>query len=207
LGASRVEGGRPEYESYRYQLWSKLKENNWTFDFIGTQTDDANYPSVNSQQFDIDHEGRGGWTSGQILDEINEWLIETGTPDVVLFSSPGGNDALKSLPYQDAVDNINAIIDVLQANNPNVTIIIEQMAPGFSEIMSEELATFFNQMQQEVLNIAKNHTTSSSQVITVDMFSGFNDSMLADDVHYNDTGAQFIANKYYNVLEELLKVE
>jgi lysophospholipase L1-like esterase len=81
------------------------------------------------------------------------------------------------------------------------------MAPGFSEIMSEELATFFNQMQQEVLNIAKNHTTSSSQVITVDMFSGFNDSMLADDVHYNDTGAQFIANKYYNVLEELLKVE
>ena len=26
LGASRVEGGRPEYESYRYELWKKLKE-------------------------------------------------------------------------------------------------------------------------------------------------------------------------------------
>ena len=44
LGASRVEGGRPEYESYQYELWKDLKENNWTFDFIGTQSDDASYP-------------------------------------------------------------------------------------------------------------------------------------------------------------------
>ena len=207
LGASRVEGARPLYESYRYELWSKLKENNWTFDFIGTQTDDANYSSVYSQEFDNDHEGRGGWTSGQILDEINDWLIETGAPDIVLFSSPGGNDALQALPYQDAVNNINAIIDVLQESNPNVTIVIEQMAPGLSEIMSEELTSFFNQMQQEVLNIATNHSTTSSQVITVDMFSEFNDSMLADDVHYNEIGAKFIADRYYNILEEVLQTQ
>ena len=31
LGASRVEGGRPEYESYRYELWKKLKENNYLY--------------------------------------------------------------------------------------------------------------------------------------------------------------------------------
>ena len=29
LGASRVEGSRPEFESYRYELWKSLKENNW----------------------------------------------------------------------------------------------------------------------------------------------------------------------------------
>ena len=39
LGASRVEGNRPEYESFRYELWKDLKSNEWTFDFIGTQTD------------------------------------------------------------------------------------------------------------------------------------------------------------------------
>ncbi|MFK7952374.1 MAG: hypothetical protein AB8B73_05975, partial [Ekhidna sp.] len=32
LGASRVEGARPEFESYRYELWKDLKENDWTFD-------------------------------------------------------------------------------------------------------------------------------------------------------------------------------
>ena len=41
LGASRVEGGRPEYESYRYELWKKLKENNLIFDYVGTQTDES----------------------------------------------------------------------------------------------------------------------------------------------------------------------
>ncbi len=40
LGASRVEGSRPDYESFRYNLWKNMIENNWTFDFIGTQSDE-----------------------------------------------------------------------------------------------------------------------------------------------------------------------
>lgn len=205
LGASRVEGARPEYESYRYELWKDLTENNWTFDFIGTQSDNASYPSLANEDFDIDHEGRGGWTSGQILDGLNSWLSENGAPDIVLLSSPGGNDALEGLPYEDAVENINSIIDVLQVDNPNVTIIIEQMAPGRTDVMTSELSTYFSQMQQEVLNIANNQSTSTSQVIAVDMFTGFNDSMLADDVHYNESGAEFIATRYYNILVNVLE--
>jgi lysophospholipase L1-like esterase len=194
LGASRVEGARPDYESFRYELWKDLIDGGWTFDFIGTQSDNASYPSYSGNDFDVDHEGRGGWTSGQILDGLSTWLNETGSPDFVLFSSPGGNDALEGLPYEEAVENINNIIDIIQANNPNVTILIEQMAPGRSDIMTSELSSFFDQMQQEVLSIATNQGTSKSQVIAVDMFTGFNDSFLADDVHYNGTGAEFIAN-------------
>lgn len=205
LGASRVEGARPEYESYRYELWKDLKQNDWTFDFIGTQSDNASYPAFSSENFDIDHEGRGGWTSGQILDGLNDWLTEVGTPDIVLFSSPGGNDALEGLPFEDAVENINNIIDIIQAKNPNVTIFIEQMAPGRSDIMTSELTSFFDQIQQEVLTIASNQSTSTSQVIAVDMFTSFNDRLLADDVHYNEAGAEFIADRYYNVLENILE--
>ena len=65
LGASRVQGNRPEYESFRYELWKDLIDNDWTFDFIGTQTDEATYPIYNNLSFDLDHEGRGGWTSRQ----------------------------------------------------------------------------------------------------------------------------------------------
>ena len=204
LGASRVEGYRPEYESYRYELWKDLSENGWTFDYIGTQSDEADYPLYNDDEFDIDHEGRGGWTSGQILNELNDWLNDTGSPDIVLFSSPGGNDALSNLPYEEAIENINAIIDILQAKNPNVTIIIEQMAPGHSDIMNTQLTNYFIQLQQEVINIATNQTTSNSKVVAVDMYSGFNDTYLADDVHYNEAGAEFIANRYYNVIETYL---
>jgi lysophospholipase L1-like esterase len=205
LGASRVDGLRPEYEGFRYELWKDLIDGDWTFDFIGTRTDNASYPSYNGNDFDVDHEGGGGGTSGQILNGIEGWLNETGSPDVVLFSSPGGNDALDGLPYEDAVENINNIIDIIQADNPNVTIFIEQMAPGRSDFMTPELTIYINQLQQEVLSIASDQSTSASQVIAVDMFTGFDDSLLADDIHYNEAGAEFIATRYYNVLINVLE--
>lgn len=205
LGASRVEGARPEYESFRYELWKELIENDWEFDFIGTQSDDASYPEVESNNFDIDHEGRGGWTSGEILNNLNDWLQETGSPDIVLLSSPGGNDGLQGLSFTKAVSNINAIIDLLQSNNPNIIILLEQMAPGKTHIMTDELTDFFNKMQAEVLTIASNKTTDSSQVIAIDMYTGFSDNLLADDVHYNEKGAEFIAEKYYSILITLMQ--
>jgi hypothetical protein len=205
LGASRVEGSRPEFESYRYELWKSLKVNNWIFDFIGTQTDESSYPTFNNMNFDLDHEGRGGWTSGEILNWLGDWLNQTGSADIVLLSSPGGNDALEGMSYSQAVSNINNIIDILQADNPSVIIVLEQMAPGRSDIMTTELTDFFTQMQQEVINIAVNKTTTSSTVIAVDMFTGFNDDLLADDVHYNEAGAVFIANRYYNILINVLE--
>ena len=205
LGASRVEGNRPDYESFRYELWQDLLNNGWNFDFIGTQSDPATYPTINNNVFDPDHEGRGGWTSGDILNDISDWLNQTGPVDVVLFSSPGGNDALQGLPYNQAIININGIIDAIQVSNPNVTIIIEQMAPGHSSIMTQDLTTFLNQLHQDIPSIASTQSTPSSQVIAVDMYTGFSDSMLADDVHYNQVGADFIATRYYNELISVLE--
>ncbi|MEO1514106.1 MAG: GDSL-type esterase/lipase family protein [Bacteroidota bacterium] len=206
LGASRVEGARPDFESYRYELWKLLIEGGWEFDFIGTQTDNSDYDDFQASSFDKDHEGRGGWTSGQILDGLEGWLESNGEIDIVLFSSPGGNDILNRLsPYDQTISNINEIIDILQAKNPNVTIIIERLAPGMSSIMTPELTNDFNLMQEEVTKIANEQSTSSSQVITVDMVTGFNDSLLADDVHYNEAGAKFIADRYYEVLKGVLQ--
>ena len=94
LGASRVEGDRPEFESFRYELWKQLVDGDWDFDYIGTMTDDASYPELPDMPFDPDHEGRGGFTAGDIVAGIHEWLENAGTPDIVLFSSPGGNECI-----------------------------------------------------------------------------------------------------------------
>ncbi len=206
LGASRVEGFRPNFESYRYELWKLLVDGGWDFDYIGTRTDGASYEGIPDLPFDIDHEGRGGWTSGKILGGISAWLDAVGTPDIVLFSSPGGNDILNGLAsYDKTVANINGIIDKLQTANPNVTIVIEQLAPGKSSFMTPKTKADFNKMQQEVLRIAAQQTTTTSKVITVDMFTAFNDSYLADDVHYNEAGAKFVADRYYAVLQGVMK--
>jgi lysophospholipase L1-like esterase len=205
LGASRVEGDSPSFESYRYELWKKLLDGNHTFDFIGTMSDEASYPNHNDQTFDLDHEGRGGWTSGQILAEIDSWLGQTGAPDIVLLSSPGGNDALTGQSYSQAISNVNGIIDRLQASNPNVTIIIEQMAPAHSSAMTPTLTSYLSQMQTDIPTLASQQSTSTSQVIVVDMQTGFSDNFLADDVHYNAAGAEFIAGRYYDLLVNILQ--
>ena len=204
LGASRVEGARPDFESYRYELWKLMIERKWDVDYVGTEEDEASYPSVGGVSFDNDHEGRGGWTSGDILEGISGWLNSVGAPDIVLLSSPGGNDGLAGQSYDQAVENINAIIDIIQGANPNVVIIIEQMAPGNSSIMTETLTSFFERMNQQILTIASEQTTSTSQVVPVDMYSGFNDNLLADDVHYNQAGAEFIAQAYLSALSSFI---
>ena len=79
------------------------------------------------------------------------------------------------------------------------------MALCRTEIMNTELTDFFEQMQQEILNIEANQTTTTSQVMAVNMFTGFNDGLLANDVHYNEAGAEFIVNRYYNILINVLE--
>lgn len=205
LGASRVEGDRPDFESYRYELWKDLKDGGWTFDFVGTEKDAASYPSYNDQDFDGDHEGRGGFTSGQILSGLESWLEQTGAPDIVLFSSPGGNDALQEMSYEKALSNTEAIIDILQNANPKVTILIEQMAPAHSDAMTSNLSNWMDKMQKDLPNIANAKSTASSNIVVVNMHTDFKDSYLADDVHYNEAGAEFVAARYYEVLKAWLE--
>lgn len=205
LGASRVEGARPEYESFRYPLWRLLIDSGKTFDFIGTECDDATYAIHAGQIFDGNHEGRGGWTSGQILSVLNSSLNTTGAPDIVLFSSPGGNDFLENLSDDGVIENINNIIDLLQAANPNIIIIIEKMAPLRSDLMVATLTQLLDQAHAAIEEIAQNQSDGSSTVQVVDMSSGFSDAFLADELHYNDQGAAFVANRYYQVLQNYLE--
>ena len=109
------------------------------------------------------------------------------------------------MPYNAIIEDIKYIIDALQASNPEVTILLEQMAPAHSDDMTTELTTYINDLHQDILLIASNKTTSTSQVIAIDMFTGFSDAMLADDVHYNELGAKFIADRYYSVLINFLE--
>ena len=161
LGASRVQGFRPVFESYRYTLWKEIINGDWSVDFVGTQKDIALYDSYQNYCFDYDLQGAS---------------LETILP------------------------NINAIIDKIQAHNPNVTIIIEQLAPGKSSFMDEELTAAFVQIHTVIAQIASAQTTATSTVIPVDMATGFSDDFLADNIHYNEAGARFIAEKYYDKL-------
>ena len=112
-------------------------DGSWNFNFIGTLKYQGIYPDHKNQSFDPDHEGRAGWTSGQILSALEDGLAKIDTRDFDLFSSPGGNDLLLGVPYDDMMANVNATIVVLQDTNPEVTIIQGQMAPIHYDLLTQ----------------------------------------------------------------------
>jgi len=203
LGDSRVQGDT-DFDSYRYELWKDLLDCNWNFDLVGTISDPLSYPSYQNTTFDPDHQGIGGHTTSNILQELPEVISSIGSTDFVLLGI-GGNDIMETgtAGVSSAISNINSIIDLLQANNPNVIVLLEQIAPALSTEMTPELTTAINSLNSQISVVAANQTNGSSQVIIVDMHTGWQDSYLADDVHYNSTGAAVVAARYSDALKLL----
>ena len=188
------------YESYRYELWKKCISNNYTIDFVGMQYDDGNYLEFNGYSFDRDHEGIGGIETEGVLDNIDEVLQQVNDLNIVLLCI-GGNDLLNGTnDPQTAIDNIHLIIDAIQNVQPNVTIFIEKIAPGNNEIMAPEFQLKIDEFNQLIAALAPIQTNANSNVIAVDMYTGFTENLLADDVHYNQEGALFIAERYFNAI-------
>ena len=204
LGDSRVEGGRPLYESYRYELWKNLKDKGRTFDFIGVQVDDTSYPTHNGESFDTDHFGFGGEKTKGLYKKIKKEIEGDLVPNIV-FLCIGGNDMLEYKSVDKAIENINKTIDYLQLCNPNVVIFIEQIAPGKTEIMTDEFTTTINDFNNKVRNLATQQTSGNQYVISVDMHSNWSDNLMADDVHYNEQGAKEVADRYQAAMDSFFE--
>ena len=67
--------------------------------------------------------------------------------------------------------------------------------------MTNILSNFINKLHDDIETIALENSTTMSRVIVVDMYTGFNDDMLADEVHFNNKGAAFIAGRYLEAFE------
>ncbi|MEM9487524.1 MAG: GDSL-type esterase/lipase family protein [Myxococcota bacterium] len=195
-GDSRVEGARPNFESYRYELWKLLVANEWDFDLVGPLTDEASYPEFMGAAFDTDHAGVGGFTTTDILDSIDEF----GSPDVMLLGI-GGNDLLGGVTPTQAITNIEQIIDTMQGRNSAITIFLEQIAPGRSDFMTPESIALFNEFNSSVANLAAG---GDARVIIVDMTPDWTDEYMADEVHYSEAGAKVVAERYYAAMDAAL---
>ena len=201
LGDSRVQGNRPNHESYRFELWKNFIGNDWTVDFLGPNIDDSEYPQFLGLDFDKNHAGVGGYTTRLILTDLENTLANVETPDIILLGI-GGVDLIRDNSYEAAILNIHEIINILQEHNPDITIFIEQIAPAKSDIYTDEDLILFNGFNDNIMTVAQERSTADSNVISIDMTEGWNDILLADDIHYNALGAKFVADKYFEAIDE-----
>ena len=195
--------------SYRYNLWTKLIDDDRLFDLVGSLNSNYNgnpaWPPYLGQDFDQDHEGHWGWLADEILNGVNgqgslsEWLANY-TPDVALIHI-GTNDVLDGHSTASSVAEIEAIIDTLRADNPNVTILLAKLIPIDSDTYNPGII----ELNAEMDGIAVNKSTADSPVWVVDQYSGFDAAVdTYDTIHPNASGEEKMARKWHDAMQAYL---
>jgi lysophospholipase L1-like esterase len=116
------------------------------------------------------------------------------TPDIALIHI-GTNDDTIPDSLATTIKNINTIINILRAKNPNITVFLAK------------LETYWSSINRKVDSIASSLTTENSNVIvvdqTVDFINNTADTSTTDTydwVHPNRKGQNIMAQHWYNAV-------
>lgn len=214
-GAYAQNGNR----SYRWHLAKQLVDAGATFNFVGSLANnystDSAYPSWRGVPFNPGNEGHWGWQAQEVLGStVGESSGNRGVSGIVQWTDDalGGYTAdtatimigINDLGYgqtdTQVSNHVAGIIDVLQADNPNVRIhLLELLHVGSGHSLYPALNHTVNDYNTNCLApLAAAKTTSASTVTVVGMNNGFGflaNDMTYDNVHPNSRGEVFIANR------------
>ena len=198
--------------SYRKDLWDNLSAAGYSIDFVGSLTNGEFYES---EGFDPDHEGHGGWTDSQIATNIynnggSNW-ISTYNPDVILLHI--GTNGLNSNPGD--VEDILDEIDEYEADNDvDVTVVLARI---INRISHSTTTTDFNDNVEEMARDRVGNSSNPAypdKIVFVDMEDGagiiydytYNGGDMWDNLHPFETGYSKMASVWYDALIDFLPV-
>lgn len=205
LGDSRVQGFRPFFESYRYELWKNLVSNDVDFDLVGPFKDFVSYPTFSNLTFDNDHAGILGDTTSDVIDRLDA-AFENDIPDFVLLGI-GGNDITGGKSIDDVILNLEIILDEIAIKNANTIVFLEIIAGANpNSALAKEVNGLIIEFEQKLNELSTEKMNDTFKVVLVDMNTNFtnNSDFYADNVHYNLLGAKEIADRYFNALNPYL---
>ena len=197
IGDSITRGGLTSdsaYPSYRYYLWTMLRNGGYDVDFVGSTTE----PNFQKFAFDQDHDGYSGYTNEQLANDMDRILMSY-TPDIVLLYI-GTNDVIQQVPMNDRMKYFDRIISSLRQKNPNVRIVIAQISPTADSFRNTYSG--LDEYNKKLLEYAQRMTTTASPIVIVDMNTAWSTAQFAqaDGVHPNTEGEVQQAQRWANAL-------
>lgn len=183
--------------SYRYYLWKLTLARGYQIDLVGSRSGVLDGPPLHTD-FDMDHEGHGGFETGDILVRLAQWSTEA-RPDFVLIHL-GTNDLCHNQTIQSAVDNLDAIIDTLRATNAHVGILLAQLIAS-----SKACGVRIPELNAKLPALAAAKTLPLSPVVIVDQYTNFDPNILTyDKLHPTAVGESQMADRWFAALSPLL---
>lgn len=217
LGNS-ITNGTATFNSYRRALWHLLDREHFDFDFIGSWNKHHMGGPVPIPDFDTDHDGHSGWTTGDLL-VPPAWDAQRGSlarrlhgnrPDIVLLEI-GINDIFKCVSADVMLNNFRSIVRVLRSSNPRVRILIGQVLPLGAAWADKALCAgptyraMIADRNERLAGFVRSNSTKHSPMTLVE-FPGFDaDRDTYDSIHPNDEGEQVMARAWFEALRPHLK--
>jgi lysophospholipase L1-like esterase len=192
LGDS-ITRGDPGIVGYRQRLYLNLIDNGYDVDFVGS----VNTGSSASPSFDADHEGHGGYTSGQVATNVYGWLV--AHPAKVVLLHIGTNDLNPPLDPITLAANVENILDEIDRYSPEVTVVLARIIDTQSHDPNVQL------YNSNVVAMAENRIANGDKIIIVDQESALNYATdMADNLHPNASGYNKMADVWLPALESFL---
>ncbi len=168
---------------------------------------------VSGQAFPKRNEGHSGWGIAKvttwsggnagIITRIPSPAFDGGSggvPHIILLHI-GTNDSNEdSFQVNGIVEDLKTLLDKLVSEAPDALIVVARIVPlGWNN----PKLTGYN---AEIEGIVQTRAAAGEHLLFVDMHTGFDTNTMldVDDIHPNGSGYQFMADKWYSVIEPLL---
>ena len=194
LGDS-ITRGDPGIVGYRQRLYLNLIDYGYDVDFVGS----GNTGSSVTPYFDADHEGHGGYTSGQIANNVYGWLV--AHPAKVVLLHIGTNDLNPPLDPITLAANVESILGEIDRYSSEITVVLARIIDTQSHDPNVQL------YNSNVVAMAENRIANGDKIIIVDQESALNyPTDMADNLHPNAAGYNKMADVWLPALESFLPV-
>jgi len=204
LGDSTTSGYR-QYVSYRYDLWFQLVDAGFEVDFVGGNTTTDGSPNLDwypgyLTNFDRNHQGYSGYRTDELAN-IARWVAAAQEPHIVLLWA-GINDiwAQGAGGVMNARFGLRDTISGIRTATPGTTILLA-LTPPYDQRNGE----FVEPLNEAIAQVAAELDSPGSPIILVDLYTGYSvENMTWDNVHQNRTGEAWVADKWFQVLANIL---
>ncbi|MDJ0571898.1 MAG: GDSL-type esterase/lipase family protein [Pleurocapsa sp. MO_192.B19] len=182
----------PTPGAYRLQLSNNFIADDLSVDFIGSQTNQG------TNLDDAQHEGHPGFTVDQLTALVEDGLLSSYQPDIVLLMA-GTNDILsRSDNAAQVIDDLDHLIDRLTDELPDVQILVSSLAPIDPANRGQRRANIDQEVNALIPELVEQ---KGSQVTYVNAGGSLEvNDLVADGIHPNRAGYREIGNAWYDAL-------
>ncbi len=214
LGDSNTRGfpNQASIGGYRARLWEKLVgENGFNIDFVGQA-------SSGPTNIDINHEGRGGFTINELINNNEEFsgynqpntppytTIENALkdqPNAILLMA-GTNDILQGDAAEIAIADLEVLVDRITETLPEAQVLVASIIPHISSNSDRQQRT--KEFSEQVYEfVVAPRATTNPNIRFVDMFNTplVSSDYSSDGIHLNASGYDKLADEWYSQIRML----